>query len=76
MYLNDVYTIPTNLAGNCGVSIPGGFSDGLPVGLQLIGPNLGEAALLRVADAFQRVTDFHTRWPELPGGRSKSRKRH
>jgi aspartyl-tRNA(Asn)/glutamyl-tRNA(Gln) amidotransferase subunit A len=46
------------------------------VGLQLIGPNLGEAALLRVADAFQRATDFHTRWPELPGGRSTSRKRH
>ncbi len=76
MYLNDVYTIPTNLAGNCGISIPGGFSEGLPVGLQLIGPNLGEATLLRVADAFQRVTDFHTRWPDLPGARAKSRKRH
>jgi aspartyl-tRNA(Asn)/glutamyl-tRNA(Gln) amidotransferase subunit A len=76
MYLNDVYTIPTNLAGNCGISIPGGFSEGLPVGLQLIGPNLGEATLLRVADAFQRVTDFHTRWPDLPGARAKSRKRY
>ena len=49
MYLNDVFTIPANLAGNCGVSIPGGFSEGLPVGVQLIGPSLrrGDAAARR-----------------------------
>jgi aspartyl-tRNA(Asn)/glutamyl-tRNA(Gln) amidotransferase subunit A len=64
MYLQDVFTIPADLAGICGVSIPGGFSDGLPVGLQILGDFLGEAAILRVAAAFQRVTDYHTRWPQ------------
>jgi aspartyl-tRNA(Asn)/glutamyl-tRNA(Gln) amidotransferase subunit A len=63
MYLQDVFTIPANLAGICGVSIPGGFSEGLPVGLQLLGPAFGEDTILQVADAFERVTDFHTRWP-------------
>jgi aspartyl-tRNA(Asn)/glutamyl-tRNA(Gln) amidotransferase subunit A len=65
MYLQDVYTIPANLAGICGVSIPGGFSQGLPVGLQLLGNFFAEDTILRVADAFERVTDYHTRWPEL-----------
>ena len=64
MYLNDVFTIPANLAGNCGVSIPGGFSNGLPVGLQLLGNFFAEDVILRVADAFERVTDYHTRWPQ------------
>jgi aspartyl-tRNA(Asn)/glutamyl-tRNA(Gln) amidotransferase subunit A len=64
MYLQDVFTIPADLAGNCGVSIPGGFSDGLPVGLQLLGDFFAEGKILRVADAFQRVTDYHTRWPQ------------
>ena len=65
MYLNDVFTIPVNLAGNCAVSIPAGFSDGLPVGAQLIGPRFGEPTILRVADAFERVTDFHQQWPAI-----------
>ena len=65
MYLQDVFTIPANLAGTCGVSIPGGFSSGLPVGLQLLGNFFAEDTILRVADAFERVTDYHTRWPEL-----------
>ncbi len=65
MYLQDVFTIPANLAGICGVSIPGGFSQGLPVGLQLLGNFFAEDTILRVADAFERVTDYHTRWPEL-----------
>jgi aspartyl-tRNA(Asn)/glutamyl-tRNA(Gln) amidotransferase subunit A len=64
MYLQDVFTIPANLAGICGVSIPGGFSDGLPVGLQLLGNFLAEDKILRVADAFQRVTDHHNRWSQ------------
>lgn len=64
MYLQDVFTIPANLAGICGVSVPGGWSNGLPVGLQLLGNFLAEDKILRVADAFQRVTDDHTRWPE------------
>ncbi len=65
MYLLDVFTIPANLAGICGVSIPGGFSEGLPVGMQLLGRAFDEETILRVADAFERVTDYHTHWPEL-----------
>ncbi|GAC1364657.1 MAG: Asp-tRNA(Asn)/Glu-tRNA(Gln) amidotransferase subunit GatA [Ktedonobacteraceae bacterium] len=62
MYLQDVFTIPANLAGICGVSIPGGFSDGLPVGLQLLGNAFQEDVILRIADAFEQVTDHHTQW--------------
>ena len=65
MYLQDIFTIPANLAGTCGISIPGGFSQGLPVGLQLLGNFFAEDTILRVADAFERVTDYHTRWPGL-----------
>ncbi|HEX4713687.1 MAG TPA: Asp-tRNA(Asn)/Glu-tRNA(Gln) amidotransferase subunit GatA [Ktedonobacteraceae bacterium] len=65
MYLQDVLTIPANLAGICGVSIPGGFSNNLPVGLQLLGNFFAEDKILRVADAFERVTDYHTRWPQV-----------
>src|SRR6266849_8097604 len=64
MYLQDVFTIPANLAGTCGISIPGGFSQGLPVGLQLLGNFFAEDTILRVADAFERVTDYHTKWPQ------------
>jgi aspartyl-tRNA(Asn)/glutamyl-tRNA(Gln) amidotransferase subunit A len=65
MYLQDVFTIPADLAGNCGVSIPGGFSKGLPVGLQLLGNFFAEDLILHVADAFERVTDYHTCWPKI-----------
>lgn len=65
MYLQDVFTIPANLAGICGVSIPGGFSNGLPVGLQLLGHTFAEDVILRIADAFQRETDYHTCWPQV-----------
>ncbi len=75
MYLNDVFTIPANLAGIPGISIPGGFSEGLPVGVQLLGPAFEEARLLRVADAFERVTDHHKRWPQLAVAKHKSGKR-
>lgn len=64
MYLQDVFTIPANLAGICGISIPGGFSDGLPVGLQLLGNAFAEEMILRVAAAFEQVTDYHTGWPK------------
>ena len=67
MYLNDIFTIPVNLAGLPGVSIPGGFTRaGLPIGLQLIGRAFDEATLLRAAHAYQTVTDWHLRRPALP----------
>lgn len=65
MFLNDIYTIPVNLAGLPGVSLPCGWSGGLPVGLQLIGPHFGEAALFNFSHLFQRETDWHTRLPPL-----------
>ena len=62
MYLNDIYTIPVNLAGLPAASIPAGFSQsGLPVGLHLIAPYLQEAKLLNVAHQYQQVTDWHLR---------------
>jgi aspartyl-tRNA(Asn)/glutamyl-tRNA(Gln) amidotransferase subunit A len=70
MYLADLFTIPANLAGICGLSMPGGFSEGLPVGVQLLGNRFCEGTILRAADAFQRVTDYHTRWPELAAAKS------
>ena len=63
MYLNDIYTIGANLAGLPGVSAPCGFVDGLPMGLQLIGPHFAEAKLLSAAHQFQLATDWHTRTP-------------
>jgi aspartyl-tRNA(Asn)/glutamyl-tRNA(Gln) amidotransferase subunit A len=65
MYLMDVYTVPINIAGVCGISVPAGFSDGLPVGLQIIGRPLGEATILRVADAFERATGHHCAHPPV-----------
>jgi aspartyl-tRNA(Asn)/glutamyl-tRNA(Gln) amidotransferase subunit A len=67
MYLNDVFTIPGNLSGLPGISIPAGFTmAGLPIGLQLIGRAFDEAALLRVAHAYERATAWHQRKPRLP----------
>ena len=63
MYLNDIYTIGANLAGLPGLSLPCGFIDGLPMGLQLIGPHFSEARLLNAAHQFQLVTDWHRRVP-------------
>jgi aspartyl-tRNA(Asn)/glutamyl-tRNA(Gln) amidotransferase subunit A len=65
MYLQDVYTIATNLAGLPGMSIPAGFDKGLPVGLQLMGNYFDEARMLDVAHAYQQVTDWHSRMPDL-----------
>ena len=65
MYLNDIYTIPVNLAGLPGMSIPAGFdSKGLPIGLQLIGQYFDEARLLNIAHRYQQVTDWHKRVPK------------
>jgi aspartyl-tRNA(Asn)/glutamyl-tRNA(Gln) amidotransferase subunit A len=63
MYLNDIYTIPLNLAGLPGISIPCGMSGALPVGMQLMGPAFGEAAVLNFAHRFQQATDWHKRAP-------------
>ncbi|MSQ29988.1 MAG: Asp-tRNA(Asn)/Glu-tRNA(Gln) amidotransferase subunit GatA [Dehalococcoidia bacterium] len=63
MYLNDICTIPVNIAGSPAVSIPCGFSEGLPVGLQLIGGMFEEATLLRAAHAYGALTGWHERRP-------------
>ena len=65
MYLNDVFTQPANIAGIPAISVPGGMSGGLPVGLQLMGPYLGEATLLRAAHAYEQATEWHTLRPGL-----------
>jgi aspartyl-tRNA(Asn)/glutamyl-tRNA(Gln) amidotransferase subunit A len=66
MYLADVFTLSLNLAGNCGLSLPCGFDrDGLPIGLQLIGPAFGEPIVLRTAYAYEQATSWHTQRPRL-----------
>jgi aspartyl-tRNA(Asn)/glutamyl-tRNA(Gln) amidotransferase subunit A len=65
MYLNDIYTIGANLAGLPAVSVPCGLVDGLPVGLQIIGPHFAEERLLGAAHAWQRETDWHRRHPPM-----------
>jgi aspartyl-tRNA(Asn)/glutamyl-tRNA(Gln) amidotransferase subunit A len=66
MYLSDIYTISLNLAGLPGISIPCGFTrDGLPVGLQIVGPPYQEADLLAIAHAYEQGHDWHTRHPSL-----------
>ncbi|MFM6978482.1 MAG: amidase family protein, partial [Methylophilaceae bacterium] len=64
MYLQDIYTIAVNLAGLPGMSVPAGFSNNLPVGLQIIGNYFDEARMLNVGHAYQQVTDWHNRMPE------------
>lgn len=66
MYAEDVNTVGVNLAGLPAISLPCGFDQGLPVGLQLIGPSLSEARLLAAAHQYQLLTDWHTREPGLP----------
>jgi aspartyl-tRNA(Asn)/glutamyl-tRNA(Gln) amidotransferase subunit A len=63
MYLSDIYTIAVNLAGLPGMSVPCGFVDGLPVGLQLVGDYFDEGRLLNVAHQYQQVTDWHRQIP-------------
>lgn len=64
MYLSDIYTIAVNLAGLPGMSVPAGFVNNLPIGMQLIGNLFGEAKLLNVAHQYQQVTDWHKQRPE------------
>ncbi|SDS24728.1 aspartyl/glutamyl-tRNA(Asn/Gln) amidotransferase subunit A [Paenibacillaceae bacterium GAS479] len=65
MYLNDIVTIPVSLAGVPAISVPCGFVDGLPVGLQLIGKAFDEATVLRAAHAYEQNTDHHKARPQL-----------
>ena len=65
MYQADVCTVPANIAGIPAISVPCGFSDGLPVGLQLMGPAMAEATLLRTGYAYEQATDWHTKRPPL-----------
>jgi aspartyl-tRNA(Asn)/glutamyl-tRNA(Gln) amidotransferase subunit A len=64
MYLADIYTLSANLAGLPGMSIPAGFAQNLPVGLQLIGNYWSESKLLNIAHQFQQQTDWHTKMPQ------------
>jgi len=65
MYLADIYTISANLAGIPGLSIPCGFSSGLPVGLQILGKYMDEATILDVGEAYEQATDWHLKKPDL-----------
>ncbi len=69
IYMLDVSTIPLNMAGLPGMSIPCGFADGMPVGLQLIGKALDEASILKAAYAFEQATDFHKQFAPLGGNK-------
>ena len=66
MYLSDIFTLPANLAGIAGMSIPCGFSkEGLPIGLQILAKHFDEESLIKVAYNFEQATDFHTSKPDL-----------
>jgi aspartyl-tRNA(Asn)/glutamyl-tRNA(Gln) amidotransferase subunit A len=67
MYLSDIFTISANLAGICGISVPCGFSQQpkLPIGLQILGPALGEGTVLRVAHAYEQATTWHKENPPI-----------
>ncbi len=66
LYLTDIFTVSLNLAGICGISVPCGFDGaGLPIGLQLIGPHLGEEVILRAAHAYEQSVEWHQRKPEI-----------
>ncbi|CAM3287758.1 Asp-tRNA(Asn)/Glu-tRNA(Gln) amidotransferase subunit GatA [Vagococcus fessus] len=68
MYMGDILTIPVNLAGLPGMSIPCGFSDDMPVGLQIIGKAFDESTMYRAAQAFEQATDHHKKLPTILGG--------
>ena len=64
VYANDILTVPINLAGVPAISIPCGFDNNMPVGLQIIGKYFEEGTIYRVADAFEKATDFHNAKPQ------------
>jgi aspartyl-tRNA(Asn)/glutamyl-tRNA(Gln) amidotransferase subunit A len=65
MYLSDVCTLPINIAGVPGMSMPAGFADGLPVGMQIIGKPFGEETMLHVAYAYEQATEWHKQRPPV-----------
>jgi len=65
MYLSDVCTLPINIAGLPAISIPAGFADGLPIGLQIIGKPFSEETILKIAYAYEQATDWHKRRPKI-----------
>jgi aspartyl-tRNA(Asn)/glutamyl-tRNA(Gln) amidotransferase subunit A len=65
MYLNDIFTLPVNIAGLPGISVPVGFCDGLPVGVQVLAKPFDEGSLFRVAYAYEQATDWHKAHPPL-----------
>ncbi len=65
MYLSDVCTIPVNIAGLPAISIPAGFADGLPIGLQIIGKPFAEETILKIAYAYEQATEWHKRKPGI-----------
>jgi len=65
MYLSDIFTLPVNIAGIPGISVPGGFSEGLPVGVQILAKPFDEASLFRVAYAYEQATDWRKSLPPL-----------
>ncbi|MBN1640590.1 MAG: Asp-tRNA(Asn)/Glu-tRNA(Gln) amidotransferase subunit GatA [Anaerolineae bacterium] len=67
MYMSDVYTLSCNLAGICGLSLPCGFADRLPIGLHIQGPAFDEESVLRVAYAYEQATEWHFQHPMLGG---------
>lgn len=68
MYLADILTISANLAGVCGMSVPCGFDEqGLPIGLQIIGPSMGEEVIFRIGHTYEQAHDWHLRKPVLVG---------
>ncbi|MBT4910158.1 MAG: Asp-tRNA(Asn)/Glu-tRNA(Gln) amidotransferase GatCAB subunit A, partial [Alphaproteobacteria bacterium] len=67
MYLSDVFTVSTNLAGLPAMSLPMGFKNNLPLGLQIIGNHFDESKILSLAHHYQQITDWHLKKPEISG---------
>jgi aspartyl-tRNA(Asn)/glutamyl-tRNA(Gln) amidotransferase subunit A len=65
MYLSDVCTLPINIAGLPAISVPAGFANELPIGMQIIGKPFDEETILKIAHAYQQATEWHKRRPNI-----------